>query len=593
MSDPPPPYYALSDETPPPYKTNPADPPPPYTEESDLAGTSTVRAERSAQSETRTTAAAAAAAADGLGANAQGTNVITGNPVQQFQTEQRGVSSPLGVSQHSQQPTDNTTNRQSAPVSPTPNQDALVSTDGARIEKGRHGLLGANLYVKNIPKTWTETELKRLFGFFGHITSAKMLGNWRKSKNEGAGFVCYEDHEAAEKALYYHHARVVGKGSEKTQISVTVKTGEEEFCPPSLRSLNSRIRAQVEEAEREALPLPSNNAPPADDNPWLPPPESRLQTHPLQTPTASSEVTAVKRQNCHRQQQQRRQPMGGTQSTGINEEDEFTSLSLSLGTKKGSTESDSHSTSVPSPTNEHGNVLLLQAGPNPSTAIPSEQQHSLPMQQPHVQRGSVLMRRFGFSTEHQRMRQQRRPIVPPGTNQPSSNPDNTQTQADRTQKILEYARRTQEKEHPRTALPFPQPAPPPHHPPPAVQMIDRVSQDAPPPPPPGPPPGFESHCPHPGHGPPPNPMPQSPCQHQQAQAPNHHHRHNLQHPASEMPALSLHSPTAWRDGWTCPSERDRQTRPTPTAATPWPLRGGGVGQPMHQQQHGLQVDQQR
>ena len=67
-----------------------------------------------------------------------------------------------------------------------------------------------NLYVRNIPYTVTEEDLKKLFGQFGNITSIKLEGDLVENKdnnekkkfiNKGFGYVSFDTIENAKKAL--------------------------------------------------------------------------------------------------------------------------------------------------------------------------------------------------------------------------------------------------------------------------------------------------------------------------------------------------------------------------------------------------------
>uniref|UniRef100_A0A0G4FUX1 RRM domain-containing protein n=1 Tax=Chromera velia CCMP2878 TaxID=1169474 RepID=A0A0G4FUX1_9ALVE len=168
------------------------------------------------------------------------------------------------------------------------NQDFISEDD----KMGKFGPKGANLYVKNIPRFWTKDDLGSMFGFFGFITSHHVLRKLKARMNEGAGFVCYSSYEDAEDAIKFMHARVVGRGDDRRQISVSVKEGEEEFCPESLQVLNERVKEEMRQAERNRMPLPPNNAPPSDKNPWVPAPGFSIdQELPLQIHTAADSPT--------------------------------------------------------------------------------------------------------------------------------------------------------------------------------------------------------------------------------------------------------------------------------------------------------------
>jgi len=57
-----------------------------------------------------------------------------------------------------------------------------------------------NIYIKNFPETMADDELKTMFEQFGKIISAKLMTD-PDGKGKGFGFVSFEDHEAAQKAV--------------------------------------------------------------------------------------------------------------------------------------------------------------------------------------------------------------------------------------------------------------------------------------------------------------------------------------------------------------------------------------------------------
>jgi len=59
---------------------------------------------------------------------------------------------------------------------------------------------GRNLYVKNFPIDWDQTDLFNLFSKFGKVTSAKVMKNSRNN-SRGFGFVCFENELSASTAL--------------------------------------------------------------------------------------------------------------------------------------------------------------------------------------------------------------------------------------------------------------------------------------------------------------------------------------------------------------------------------------------------------
>lgn len=67
---------------------------------------------------------------------------------------------------------------------------------------------GANLYIKNIDDSITDSKLKELFEPFGTITSAKIMKD-EKDHSKGFGFVCFQTQEEATKAVTEMHLKLV------------------------------------------------------------------------------------------------------------------------------------------------------------------------------------------------------------------------------------------------------------------------------------------------------------------------------------------------------------------------------------------------
>ena len=92
-----------------------------------------------------------------------------------------------------------------------------------------------NLYVKNIPKSWTKKQLDDLFSPFGEITSSTIkVGDDDQSK--GFGFVDYKEHASSEKAI-----------SELNGKDVTTLPGA-----PSAEEKMKVLKATLAEAEAQA-----------------------------------------------------------------------------------------------------------------------------------------------------------------------------------------------------------------------------------------------------------------------------------------------------------------------------------------------------
>ncbi|XP_053381527.1 ELAV-like protein 1 isoform X1 [Mercenaria mercenaria] len=66
-----------------------------------------------------------------------------------------------------------------------------------------------NIYVKNIPSTFTETDLDRLFDPFGKIVTSKVLMDLQTGQSRNVGFVLYETKEEADKAIAEMNGKTV------------------------------------------------------------------------------------------------------------------------------------------------------------------------------------------------------------------------------------------------------------------------------------------------------------------------------------------------------------------------------------------------
>ena len=67
--------------------------------------------------------------------------------------------------------------------------------------KGGERIKGANLYVRNIPKTWTSEDLRELFKPYGNIINSKVLTEPMSGASKGVGFILYNLKSEAEAAI--------------------------------------------------------------------------------------------------------------------------------------------------------------------------------------------------------------------------------------------------------------------------------------------------------------------------------------------------------------------------------------------------------
>lgn len=67
--------------------------------------------------------------------------------------------------------------------------------------KGGEKIKGANLYIRNVPKTWTSDDLKVLFTPYGNIINTKILTDPMTGASKGVGFILYNLKSEAEAAI--------------------------------------------------------------------------------------------------------------------------------------------------------------------------------------------------------------------------------------------------------------------------------------------------------------------------------------------------------------------------------------------------------
>ncbi|MBW0507212.1 hypothetical protein O181_046927 [Austropuccinia psidii MF-1] len=91
-----------------------------------------------------------------------------------------------------------------------------------------------NLYIKNLPTETTTEELNELFGQFGQITSAAVQAD-EDGKHRGFGFVNYEQHESASKAVealhdkdYKGNVLYVARAQKRTERDAELRKAHEQ-----------------------------------------------------------------------------------------------------------------------------------------------------------------------------------------------------------------------------------------------------------------------------------------------------------------------------------------------------------------------------
>lgn len=138
-------------------------------------------------------------------------------------------------------------------------QDAIQKFDGMLIEdmevhvghfvrrQDRAGQVKwTNLYVKQFPLTWDDAKFKETFAAFGNISSAAMSKD-EEGKSKGFGFVNYDNHESAAKAVEELHGKVITEGD----ATFTLYVGRAQKKADRERELKSRQdNANLERASK-------------------------------------------------------------------------------------------------------------------------------------------------------------------------------------------------------------------------------------------------------------------------------------------------------------------------------------------------------
>jgi len=86
-----------------------------------------------------------------------------------------------------------------------------------------------NLYVKHLPATWTEADLKQEFEKYGPVQNAVVMRSETTGESKKFGFVNFEKHEDSTKAIEATHNKIKLGGAEKeAYVTRAQKRGERE-----------------------------------------------------------------------------------------------------------------------------------------------------------------------------------------------------------------------------------------------------------------------------------------------------------------------------------------------------------------------------
>eukprot|EP00667_Euglena_gracilis_P005410 EG_transcript_5441 len=134
----------------------------------------------------------------------------------------------------------------------------------ARLQRARkmHEYSGSNLYVKNLGEVINDESLKEAFAKFGKITSAKvMMTDGTPSLSKGFGFVCFEDSEAANKAISEMNGYMLGEKPLYVNVAQR-KEVRQATLEVQYASRMSRLAGQVPAQQQAGMGYPPMYGPP-------------------------------------------------------------------------------------------------------------------------------------------------------------------------------------------------------------------------------------------------------------------------------------------------------------------------------------------
>ena len=112
---------------------------------------------------------------------------------------------------------------------------------------------GTNIYIKNIPKDYTEKELNEVFKPYGTITQSKILMDMQTGESRSVGFVAYETREQAECAI----TALNGKSPPGSQFPLYLKFADD----PEKKKQKAALQSPPQVQNWSAGPTPANRFP--------------------------------------------------------------------------------------------------------------------------------------------------------------------------------------------------------------------------------------------------------------------------------------------------------------------------------------------
>ncbi|GFR60092.1 ELAV 2-like protein [Elysia marginata] len=111
---------------------------------------------------------------------------------------------------------------------------------------------GANLYVRNLPSHWTETELNKLFQPYGKIIQSRILIDLGTGLSRRVGFVLYDTRDEAENAIKC----LSGKTPEGCTEPIMIK-----FADDNTKKIKQQAQVQYVPIPNFAAPGPMRTQP--------------------------------------------------------------------------------------------------------------------------------------------------------------------------------------------------------------------------------------------------------------------------------------------------------------------------------------------
>ena len=95
---------------------------------------------------------------------------------------------------------------------------------------GNDKIKGANLYVRNLPKTFTSDQVKELFGKHGTVINCKILTDLSTGMSKGVGFVLFDQKPQAQAAISALNNTMAEGGTE----ALIIRFADDNVRPPPM-----------------------------------------------------------------------------------------------------------------------------------------------------------------------------------------------------------------------------------------------------------------------------------------------------------------------------------------------------------------------